>query len=289
MNYLHYGILTASLFTVLTTSVALADETLVESFDESSVRPPKEKASAQLVQGHQGKAIEFRFEKDSQNVFFNSSIRGQPIWDMHEGLSFWVKGDGSSDVGVLHFIYDDDYSVRYEYAFSLKDNQWHQLKVAWRDLVPTLPGPNSKFFAGQGGNKPSKLSALWIGKWWHWRDYPPHSFALDELRLEPRIERPRPEVPAGLARLRSKLEAGLPITIVTMGDSLTDDRHWANRKIVWPILLKHLLEQKYKSKVTIVNPAVGGTQLRQGLAQIPRWAIETPEPDLVTMCFGGND
>jgi lysophospholipase L1-like esterase len=163
------------------------------------------------------------------------------------------------------------------------------VKVAWRDLVPTLPGPKCNFIDGQAGNTPSKLSALWIGKWWHWRDYPAHSFAIDEQRLEPRIERPRLDVPPGLTRLRKKLEASLPITIVTMGDSLTDDRHWANRKVAWPALLKHLLEERYKSKVTLINPAIGGTQLRQGLAQIPRWAIETPAPDLVTVCFGGND
>jgi lysophospholipase L1-like esterase len=38
-----------------------------------------------------------------------------------------------------------------------------------------------------------------------------------------------------------------------------------------------------------VNPAIGGTQLRQGLIQMPRWLIETPSPDLVTICYGGND
>jgi lysophospholipase L1-like esterase len=41
--------------------------------------------------------------------------------------------------------------------------------------------------------------------------------------------------------------------------------------------------------VTIHNPAIGGTQLRQNLILMPRWVARVPEPDLVTVCFGGND
>ena len=79
------------------------------------------------------------------------------------------------------------------------------------------------------------------------------------------------------------------MTIVTMGDSLTDFRHWANRQVAWPNLLRDRLRKKFKSEVKIVNPAVGGTLLRQNLVLIPRWLAEAPEPDLVTICFGGND
>jgi lysophospholipase L1-like esterase len=38
-----------------------------------------------------------------------------------------------------------------------------------------------------------------------------------------------------------------------------------------------------------VNPAIGGTQLRQGMVLTPRWLDSHPEPDLVTFCYGGND
>ncbi len=41
--------------------------------------------------------------------------------------------------------------------------------------------------------------------------------------------------------------------------------------------------------MTIVDPAIGGTQLRQNVALIPTWLAKAPEPDLVTICFGGND
>ena len=57
----------------------------------------------------------------------------------------------------------------------------------------------------------------------------------------------------------------------------------------WPALLQKRIKDKYKSDVTIHNPAIGGTQLRQGLVLIPRWLEQAPAPDLVTVCYGGND
>ena len=76
---------------------------------------------------------------------------------------------------------------------------------------------------------------------------------------------------------------------MTMGDSLTDFRHWANRLVSWPKLLQKELEEKYHTRVTLINPAIGGTQLRQNLVLMPRWLARAPEPDLVTVCFGFND
>lgn len=134
---------------------------------------------------------------------------------------------------------------------------------------------------------------MWFGKWWYWADYPAHTFTIDEIRLEPTIEKDtklyKPEGQP-LARVLEKLKAGQPVTIVTMGDSLTDVRHRdANRKTNWPSLLAEKLKAKSKSEVTIHNPAIGGTQLRQNLVLIPRWLDSVPEPDLVTIWFGGND
>src|SRR5262249_54767315 len=70
---------------------------------------------------------------------------------------------------------------------------------------------------------------------------------------------------------------------------LTDVRHWTNRKTSWPSLLRDQLKATYKSEITLVNPAIGGTQLRQNLILMPRWLKEHPSPDLVTICFGYND
>jgi lysophospholipase L1-like esterase len=266
--------------------------TVIDSMEQISFKATGDKAKLELVEGKVGKALQFSFANDCRGVFCTSRIRGTPAWDEAAGFSFWVRGDGSAHFGGLQFIYDDDFAIRYDYMFPIKSKEWTKITVAWRDLVPVLPGDKARLLDPQKGNKPSKLSALWVGKWWYWRDYAAHSFALDELCLEKTIDADRNNyLPAGapLARTLAKLKAGKPVTIVTMGDSLTDTHHWANRQVNWPALLQKQAKEKYKSEVTIVNPAIGGTQLRQNLVLLPRWLEQAPEPDLVTVCFGGND
>jgi hypothetical protein len=85
---------------------------------------------------------------------------------------------------------------------------------------------------------------------------------VDDIRLETKVERDakdyKPDGPP-LARVVAKLKAGKPVTVVTMGDSLTDVRHNANQKTNWPTLLAEALKARYKSAVAVHNPAIGGT------------------------------
>ena len=265
--------------------LALGDGALIHSMDDLKVRLPKEKARTEAVDGKSGKAVRFVDDDGCTNAFCMTSIRGTPEWDQAAGFSFWVKGDGSKRFGGLQFIWNEDYAARYDYMFPIDGTEWRKITVAWRDLTPVLPG--GKFLDPKNGPQPSKLSTLWVGKWWYWRDYGAHSFAIDEIRLEPVIATDdNLHLPPGdpLARVRAKLKSGQPVTIVTMGDSLTDYNHWANKPVNWPTLLKEKL-----GSATIVNPAIGGTQLRQGMILQPRWQAEAPEPDLVTICYGAND
>ena len=284
----------AVFFSAFATFGALAhDGALIASMDEMRFQAPKAKGRSDLVEGKVGKALRVQFDQDASSTFFTSNIHGTPEWDRTEGFSFWVKGEGTDGFGGIELIYDEDYSLRYDYCFSVKGTTWKKIEVAWRDLIPVLPGPRAKPLGTPDGNAPAKLSGFWIGKWWYWRDYPAIAFTIDEIRLEPTIDsnRDRVALPQGgsLDRVRALLKAGKPITIVTMGDSLTDKRHWANREICWVDLLKQQMHEKYNSNVTIVNPAIGGTQLRQNVVLIPRWLDTAPSPDLVTIFFGFND
>ena len=78
-------------------------------------------------------------------------------------------------------------------------------------------------------------------------------------------------------------------TVVTMGDSLSDKRHWANREVLWSEVLAQRIREQFGSEVALVNPAIGGTQLTQNLVLMPRWLRDHPRPDLVTVWFGYND
>lgn len=269
-----------------------ADELSLDHFDPPRFQAPKAKGTMTIVPGKVGNAARLQFDHGNQNVFFPSNIRGTPAWDRADGFSFWVKGDAKDGVGGLQMIFDDDYAVRYDFAFPVKGTEWTKVEVAWSDMIPVLPGPRAKPLGTPDGNPPSKITAVWIGKWWYWGDYPALSFTIDELQLEPTITRANNDfTPKGnpLERVAAKIRAGKPITIVTMGDSLTDKRHWANRPTCWVDLLKANLDARFKSEVTIVNPAIGGTQLRQNVVLIPKWLETTPSPDLVTIFFGGND
>jgi lysophospholipase L1-like esterase len=271
-------------------SLLVQDGPLISSFDDIKIRDGDANAHSEVVEGKAGKAVKFSFAA-GKSSFCMTPLRGAPEWDNAAGFSFWVKGDGSKNFGGLQLIWNEDYTARYDYMFPIDSTEWRKITVAWRDLVPAMPPASAKFVDAKTGNAPSKFTSLWVGKWWYWRDYAAHSYALDEFRLEPKIALDANlYVPAGapLARVQAKLKAGKPITIVTMGDSLTDTHHWANREINWPGLLTKKLQDR-KIDVKIVNPAIGGTELRQNLVLIPRWLAEAPEPDLVTVCFGGND
>lgn len=265
---------------------------LIDSMDAISFRPPKDKARLELVEGRSGKAVRFSFDDGCSGKFFSGRARGRPEWDRAAGFSFWVKGDGSDHLGGLEIVWNENYALRYAFAFPIDGTAWRKVVVPWRDLIPELPKPGANYIAPVGGNAPSKLGAIWFGKWWYWRDYAAHSYAIDEIRLEPKIDLDTREYrPAGapLARVLKKLKARRPVKIVTMGDSLTDFRHWANRGTNWPTLLAAKLKKKYGAEVEIVNPAIGGTELRPNLVLLPRWTRKHADADLVTILFGYND
>ena len=246
--------------------------------------------TVEVVAGKFGKACKFTFIPEARGGFFTAPVRATPAWDKAAGISFWVKGDGSDSWGGLEMIDGSNYDQRYAYCFPLDSTERKKIVVPWRDLIPELPAGAP--VDPQRGYAPSKFGNLWFGRWFYWRDYPAHSFTIDQVALEEVIpETPLPAPPAapGLPKLLAKLKAKQPVTIVTMGDSLSDKRHWANRETLWSELLVKGLQEKYGGEVKLVNPAIGGTLLSQNLVLMPRWLREAPKPDLVTVWFGFND
>lgn len=272
---------------------ALAGEgALIDALDSESFKPPKEKGKLELVEGKVGQALKFSFDNQCSGVWFMGMVRARPEWDSAAGFSFWVKGDGSDHLGGVQFVWGEDYGLRYTCAFPIDSTEWQKITVAWRDLVPVLPHPNAKLIDPKNGHAPSRFGNLWFGKWFFWKDYAAHAYALDEIRLEPSLLLDTSDyapAAAPLARVQHKVNTKQPITLVTMGDSLTDYAHWANKATNWPTILKNTLKEKHGVEAKIVNPAVGGSLLRQGLVVMPRWLKEAPEPDLVTICYGFND
>jgi lysophospholipase L1-like esterase len=246
--------------------------------------------SAELVDGKFGKAVRFSFVENARGGFMTARVRPTEAWDQAEGFSFWVKGDGSSHWGGIELIDRDDFSLRYGYCFPINSTEWRKVVVPWSDLTPELTGP---LVDVNKGYAPSHFGNFWFGKWFYWRDYPAISYAIDQVQLEKSIDVPVKTIAAQgtspLSRFRDKLVHHQPVTIVTMGDSLSDKRHWSNQKALWSELLASQLKAKYGSDVTLINPAVGGTSLSQNIVTMPVWSTQAPAPDLVTIWFGGND
>ena len=246
--------------------------------------------AVEVVPGKFAGACRFCFDEGAKSGFFTAGVRPSDDWDQAAGISFWVRGDGSSHWGGLELIDASDYALRYGYCFPLDSTEWRKITVPWCDLLPELPAGQP--VDPQGGYPPSKFGNLWFGKWYYWGEYPAHAFTVDQIALERAIAVDRTDYtpPAGgTPKLWAKLKANKPVTIVTLGDSLSDKRHWANREVLWSELLVEKLGKEFGGEVTLVNPAIGGTQLTQNLVLVPRWLAHTPEPDLVTVWFGYND
>lgn len=283
------------LFVLSASAAARADDVL---FDMDTVRfkpteiQNKEKqkvpcGTAELVEGKFGKTVKFSFIENHRGGFFTAGVKGSPAWNDAAGFSFWVKGDGSNSFGGIELIDKSDFGLRYAYCFPIDSTDWKKVTVPWQDLIPELKAPP---IDARNGYAPANFGNFWFGKFYFWRDYPAHSFTIDQIQLETKIDLPpTPQTPAGLSRVRAKLKDHKPVTVVTMGDSLSDSHHWSNRELLWSSLLADALKSKYGSDVKIVNPAIGGTTLSQNVILIPRWVKEAPSPDLVTIFFGGND
>lgn len=257
----------------------------IEITDKNKQKVPI--GTVELVPGKFGQAVKFSFPGGLGSGFMTASVRPTPEWDQAKGFSFYVKGDGSTNWGGIELIDNSNYSLRYAYCFPIESTNWQQITVAWQDLTPEISGP---LVNAKGGYAPSGSGNFWFGKWFEWRDYPDHSYVIDQIALEKEIPAPATEdVSTGLKRFAAKLKSKQPVTIVTMGDSLSDKRHWANQKLVWSEILVQQLKANYGSEVRLVNPAIGGTTLSQNLVLMPRWVRQAPNPDLVTVCFGFND
>ncbi|HJT31016.1 MAG TPA: GDSL-type esterase/lipase family protein [Pirellulales bacterium] len=270
--------------------LAAGDEMAISSM-EALPRLTEEKITAQLADGKMGRAVRLSFDDGCQNVYAQTSTRGTPEWDKADGFSFWVKGDGSDHLGGIELVWNDDYALRYAFAFPINHTDWRKVVVHWRDLVPETANPAALPIDPHRGNAPSKLGAIWFGKWWYWRDYAAHSYTIDEIRLETSLpDDDRDLRPSGrpLARVKAKISRKEPVKIVLMGDSLTDVHHRANREQNWPAMLAARLTAA-GVKPTMVNTAIGGTELRQNIVLIPHWSDEHADADLVIVCFGGND
>ncbi len=93
------------------------DAGVIASLDSLRFQAPS-KGTTRLVAGRTGQAQEFHFDKDSPGVFATSNIHGSADGTARPVSPSGSRGMERTSFGGLEFIFDDDYSVRYDLRLS---------------------------------------------------------------------------------------------------------------------------------------------------------------------------
>ena len=212
------------------------------------------------------------------------------IFDQYQGVSFYVKGDGSDcweTISLLH-----NYNYTYNYFVPLKSTEWVKYTVAWCDFIPES---QCGMIQQAGGIPACGINTLRIGcRWKIWYDnaqIPEHSLMISDVKLEPVVNRPANTwKPASFEGVLAKLRNKEPLTIQFQGDSITAGTSLANKVAErYSIKTEELLRKWLKNdKINCVNRAVGGARTNDERAWLQR-DFSGDVPDLVTLWIGYND
>ena len=244
--------------------------------------------SASTVEGHRGAAVSLQFKANSSQCYVRLNLPRRAGMNETAGIAFDFKGDGSDGVAGLSLAPGRDHRSNYSACVPLADKRWHRVVIPWQAFSPEDgQGPP---IGSASGRRPATFRQLWFGKRYYYRRFPEHSFSIDNIALVPSIDLPPiPTPPARLQRLHRLIEEKEPITILALGDSLTDARHGANRKGSWLTLVQdELVKSTGNEHITVVNRALGGNQLHHGRILMPR-DFAPSDPHLVTVLYGYND
>lgn len=113
--------------------------------------------------------------------------------------------------------------------------------------------------------------------------------ALTTMLLVPLCQVAAEPRPAELRQTAAKLEAGQPVRVVCLGDSVTGIYYHSGGRRAYPEMLSLALQAAYpQTPVTVVNAGISGNTTADGLSRLQADVLEQ-RPDLVTVMFGLND
>lgn len=179
-------------------------------------------------------------------------------------------------------------------VFPIKESKWHEVKTAWKDLIPgrtILPD-----LGASDGFRPGDIKYIHFGKSWNFNIYhksPEITFSVDELKLIKGIQGTRSRV--GLEKFPPlknavrKLRSRKSVTILALGDSITWGNGVGGNANAYPASLGKMLKTYYKNiNIKVENRAIGGSTT----VKARRWLmrdIKGIEADIVTVMFGYNE
>jgi lysophospholipase L1-like esterase len=281
---------------VLLAAACSAGETkVVDSMDSpTGWRKKAGTALALDAKPHEGAgALAIKVKAKSRFTTAMRIAKPDAAWNDYDGLSFWVKGDGSNNVASIA-LQAGKWGNDWMAPVPLKNTEWHQVAIAWSDFVPyniRVPALGSA-----DGFKPGDVTIIHLGAFLNRtlkHEIPGLSFSIDDIRLVRGVKSKRPRV--GLDKLTpldtvvAKMKAGKPVTVVTVGDSITWGTSAGGNRGAYPAHLQKMLRKHYGNEsIRVVNRAIGGSTTSKHRFWLER-DIRGIEADLVTMMFGYNE
>ncbi|MBN8216373.1 MAG: SGNH/GDSL hydrolase family protein [Spirochaetes bacterium] len=264
---------------------------VLDECDDAKLWAPT-RAPAKLTNAAEAKfgpgAIQVTLPGEATRTLSRSWVPGSAAWDATAGLSFWVKGDGSENFSCLAVV--GAYS--YAFYFPLKDTQWHQVTATWAEFAPE---GQTGAIGGAGGMPPSAINAIRVGTRWtifhNNQNIPPHSFSIDRIQLEEKLDPPAPVPPSrDFKEILALLKEKKPLRIQCMGDSITAGTSLVDRERSRYAVLSEDLLRRWTGNTSLVaySRAVGGARSTDQRAWVPRDFVG-PTPDLMTLWIGYND
>jgi hypothetical protein len=218
-------------------------------------------------------------------------------------VSFWLKGDGSTNVGEISTSYGR--GTGSVFRFSLKEGYWHRLVIPFASFQPPYSGKETLSFSIQDG---AKLPSWYIIDKLEGTTETAPSAAdkAQEDKLKAQVgpaDIPWPTNFADyavrkdkLAAVVAKLKAKQPVKLAVMGASESAGAQlWAmgpkerQEAAIWHAVLAAELREKYGyDGVTVLNVSIGGQQAQHGTAKFDK-EVAPEKPDVVFISYGGND
>jgi len=274
-----------------------ASSLLIDDMEQIGYVSPTEEAKKvglSLVAGHDSPgAMRVEIPKDRVYALAHKQIKPDVRWDYFDGLSFWVKGDGSANWGNIR-LQMGDYTKAFVGSFALADTNWHEVRLAWGDFTSFCPGMGE--LGPYGQFKPSQVDLVAFGNSWNFtprHQTPGVSFDIDDLKLIRGVKASRPRVAIEqfqpVSAVIAKLKAGQKVTILALGDSLTWGTGVGGNDKSYPAIVTKMLKEKYPmAQIVYENRSMGGSCTAKHRQWLKRDIVNV-QPELIITMFGYNE
>ncbi len=111
---------------------------------------------------------------------------------------------------------------------------------------------------------------------------------MNTLKSDNSVELPRVIQDGDSQSFYQKLQAGLPVNIIIIGDSIGSGAGSSDASHTWMSLLADYLKETYNSDITLTNISMGGNASYAGYVRALS-LDNNIEYDLVIFCYGQND